>query len=514
MTRRETTRMGRRIAIVLAATAALVAALVPAAHASPPVEIQIVADAGAQAFAVRPSYDSGGATPLNFYVGYTEANVSTPEPQADGQASWYNFGIAETAAFRPPEECTPEKNIGATTGDAEGDGSVQDLSAWLVAYQQEVAASIQAGRQPGPPTVPSFRHACSERFPGFTQSRYPATYRCENESCSGIKQTDRDDLLTKPFCKDPGACTAWKAFDAATGAVASDGSFASAAGEVPSNDSAAAIAHLGDGTMISVGFASVRSRTVLEGRTLVAEATSILHDICIMRAVAGCGLHIDEMRQVATVRVTPKAKPVRSERTVLAGVRQGGSEADTIVLDGSSPGADNIRCCFETPNGQLKIQAISTSGGCTPVQGASSYAIADAGGLRIFGKGSSGGGIVVGGACARARVSQVVLSPLGPTIVDPVAPVPPTSTIVKVPAVPCPDCAAPRVIVGEPRVVTKDLVSYRMRSAAAWRTIIYWGPALGAMAALMLVGWLFRARPAMQPAMRTLNRFSRQFIKG
>jgi hypothetical protein len=503
--------MLRRIAIVLAATTAFAAALVGGAHASPPTETQIVADAGAQAFAIRPSYDSGGATPLNFFIGYTEANISTPEPQSDGQASWYNFGIAETAAFRPPEECTPPKNFEATTA-----GTVPDIGAWLVEYQKEVAEAIQAGKQPVPPTVPSFRHGCTERFAGFTQSRYPATYRCEAQSCSGIRQSDRDDLTTKPMCKDPGACAAWKALDGAAAAVVSDGSFASTAGEVPSNESTATLAGLGDGTMISVAFAAVRSRTFLEGPTLVAEAVSILHDVCFMRAATGCSLHIDEMRQTASVRVAPKAVPVRSAHTVLAGVRQAGGEADTIVIDGSSPGTDRLAClCFDDERGGLFIQAASVTGGCTPVQGASSYAIADAGGIRIFGKGSSGGGIVVGGACARARIDQIELTSAPDVIVDPIPGIPPRSTVVKVPSLPCPACpAGPRVLAGRPRVVTRDLVSYRMRAAVAWRTAIYWGPTLAAMAMLLFVGWLFRAHPAMRPALRAMDRFSRQFIRG
>jgi hypothetical protein len=268
--------------------------------------------------------------------------------------------------------------------------------------------------------------------------------------------------------------------------------------------------------MISVGVASIRSRTALEGRTLVAESTSILGDVCLMRTAAGCSVHINQMRQLAAVRVTPGAKPVRSSRTFLAGVsRPGTAEEADVVVDDRAPVLNLFQCCIENDSGRLTIEFASTTGGCTPVQGASSYAIADAGGIRIFGKGSSGGGIVVGGACARARIDQIELSAAEPSGDEPVAPIPASSVVVKTPPDSCPVCSAgPQVLVGPPRIVTRELVSYRTRGAPAWRTAGAWGPALGTLAALVLLGWTLRRRPVMQPVLGGINRFMRQFVRG
>src|SRR5690242_17830438 len=82
--------------------------------------------------------------------------------------------------------------------------------------------------EPTPPGVPGFRHACTERLPGFAQSRYPATQT--------IPVRATDDYLSKPLfantCRqDPSspACDAYKAFwptfSSSLGQVVRDGSF-------------------------------------------------------------------------------------------------------------------------------------------------------------------------------------------------------------------------------------------------------------------------------------------------
>ena len=137
---------------------------------------------------MRASADQGGASPLHFYFGsYADAYLTTPPPEADGQASWYNFGIAETALFKPPEECTPEKNAERVR---EG---LEFVSDWLVGQltSGEAFDTLLGGNIPAPPapTLP----CGGGRFPGFAQSRYPAT--------SSIGPSAEDDLLASGACR-------------------------------------------------------------------------------------------------------------------------------------------------------------------------------------------------------------------------------------------------------------------------------------------------------------------------
>src|SRR6266571_4180311 len=106
--------MLRRLMMVFGATAMVAGIAAPAWATVPEPALTIAADGSAKAFAIRPGYDEGGANPLNFYIGYSEANVSTPSPQADGEAAWYNLNIVETAAFGTSDQCTPERNAAAT----------------------------------------------------------------------------------------------------------------------------------------------------------------------------------------------------------------------------------------------------------------------------------------------------------------------------------------------------------------------------------------------------------------
>src|SRR5438045_3942183 len=84
-----------------------------------------------------------------------------------GRGSWPE--LWRHSCEQPPENCTPQKNAQATL-----DG-VNDLQAWATDYIQAEVKTISAGGQPQPPGVPGFRHACTERLPGFAQSRFPAT---------------------------------------------------------------------------------------------------------------------------------------------------------------------------------------------------------------------------------------------------------------------------------------------------------------------------------------------------
>lgn len=458
--------------------------------ASAPLTETILAEGSAQAFTLRPQYDSGGAAPLSLYVGYTESNVSTPEPQADGQASWYNLGIAETAAFKTPEECTTQKNL-AAAGRA-----VADVADWL---STEAIPAILRG---DPPVAPGPHLPCTERFPGFAQSRYPETATIPREA--------RDDLLTKPFCKDPGSCTAWTQLRDAARPVATDGSFSSVAGPDPSEDSAAALAGAGDGALVSVAFAQTRSTARLRGRTLILEATSILSNVCLFRGPEGCGVHIDQVRQRAVVEAPIGKRPTARAATVVLGMSQLGQSPE----EAQSGLLGQLHYDYAQGSGEFHISAVSLSGGCTPVNNAGAYAIADAGGLRIAGRYGSGGSIMLGGACVRARISSVSLIPPLVIVREPAVAPPERIVISLPPSEPGLPTAVGGVKLGPPRVVTKEVVSFVTRDAPALRTAKYWASPLGALLVLAALGLVFRSSAFVRPVAHGIDRFARQFLRG
>ncbi|TML80985.1 MAG: hypothetical protein E6G04_02175 [Actinobacteria bacterium] len=465
-----------RKAMIVCATAALAAlGAAPAnAKATAPAsttEKQVSADATSIAFAVRPSVDEGGAAPLNFYIGYSEANASMPDAEADGQASWYQFGIAETAAFEPPENCTPQKNAQATL-----DG-VTDLQAWATDYIQAEVKTISAGGQPQPPGVPGFRHACTERLPGFAQSRFPSTQT--------IPVRATDDYLTKPSyantCRqDPSspACDAykqfWPTFSSTLGKVVRDGSFAATATDQPSQVSDGVLMGAGDGTVVSIGLSRSTSVSRVEGSTLTVQATEATVST-IITGVQGLG----------------PAVGVTAQQLQLAKVP-------------------------EQLGSNLQLGAVSQTHSCDTGAADPTTLIADAGGLMIFGRQANpgpGAGIMIGGACVRARIeaNEITIPSFLPGVGLPGV-LPSSLLIPGTKGLPCLGCSAPRL--GAPQVVSRIVTRTYLRGPIAWRTAPYWGSALGALALFAGLSYRFRRTPLFAPVATATNRFARQFIRG
>lgn len=505
---------GRRVVGVVGGV--VVAALVLASlsgSASAVVVSQTVADGSAVAFTLRPTYDAGGADPLKLYIGYTAANVTTPEPEADGQASWYNLAILETGAFSPPEKCTPAKNAQATL-----DG-VADLQGWLASYIQTVAGAAGQGQVPAPPTVPGPRHACTERFPGFVQSRYPAT--------STMAVSGTDNLLDKPMAaqacrEDPGSASCgyykqfWPTFRGVSGAAVRDGSFFAESTAQPSQRSVALLVGAGDGAVVSIGLARTSSGARLQDGTLITEASSTLDDICLVGVNGICTVRIDHLRQYARI-VKRAGKPAqRSAGMVLTGVHGAGlaQDVDASMLGAGGSGVDL--------GGYLRLTGVSQTGTCAPGQTDKSVVVADAGGLLLSvknGAGGQGGAIMIGGACARARIEQTSfnLPDFLPTQVAPVtAPVQPGAGeqftipggVVAGPAPTVP------VTLGAPRLVSRTITHYVLEEPLAWRTAPYWGVLLGLLTMMALAYRIFPRSPVVAPAARAVDRFTRRFLRG
>lgn len=494
----------KRPAAACGAAAIVLAVLSPA---SAIVRTQTVADGSAVAFTLRPRYDAGGAAPLNLYIGYTTANVATPEPEADGQGSWYNLALVETGAFLPPEQCTLEKNEQATLDGA------QDLQAWVSSYLQAVIGAGQEGRQPPAPVVPGPRHACTERFPGFAQSRYPAT--------NTMAERETDNYVDKPTAaqacrEDPNSsqCGAykqsWPAFRGVTGAAARGGSFFAESTSMPSQHSESLLIGAGDGAVVSIGLARATSSARLEGDTLIVESWSTLDDICLAGAGGECTLRIDHMRQHARVLKRLGRPAERSAGTVLAGVRGAGPAQD---VDAARLGAGSADVDL---GGYLRLAAVSRTDSCAPGQADPSVAVADAGGLVLFGKageGRQGGSIMIGGACARARIAQTSFDATG-YILDPGVPPTPQQRFTVpggVVALPGPGAI---VTPGAPRIVARTLTRYMFEQPIAWRTAPYWGVILGMVAVGLVACRVFPRHPAVAPAARAIDRFARQFLRG
>ncbi|MBI4728607.1 MAG: hypothetical protein HY775_03790 [Acidobacteria bacterium] len=499
---------GRRVLLAAGAAAALALGVGPVPGATARIETQLVADGAGVAFALRPAVDFGGASPMPLYIGYADANLTTPSPAADGQASWYNLNIVESSAFRPAENCTPEKNAEATQA------GVADVQAWLAGYIATATSSLQAQQQPPPPTAPGPRHACAERFPGFAQSRYPAT--------QNIAESSSDNLLDKHSAawacrEDPASqqCSSykqyWPAFRAATGAVVRDGSFFAESTSDPSQRSEALLFGAGDGAVVSVGLARTSASAHLEGTTLVAESVSVLDDVCVVASGAGCTLRIGHLRGFARVTKPAGGKPVVERALALAGVSGAGVARDVTAED-LQLGAVDLDL-----GGYLKIQAVSAIHTCDLAETDPGTGLADAGGLLLWGSGGAGqqgGAITIGGACARARAS-VDQFEVPDFSVPPASLGTPPRTIVIPGLVPPPLPAGPvQPVLGPARVVTKNVVRVEFRRAVAWRTAPYWGSMFGALALLSLAGYRFRRTPAVAPVAGALGRVTRQFLRG
>jgi hypothetical protein len=497
----------------LAAAGAL-ALLGTAAATSAQTVTQTVADGAAVAFTLRPAYDMGGAEPLALYVGYTEANVTTPDPEADGQASWYNLGILETGLFLPPEQCTPEKNLAATVAGA------QDLQLWLADWVQEAAGEVAAGQVPGAPSVPGFRHACTERFPGFAQSRYPAT--------STIPVKDADNYVDKPtaaqLCRQEPAASAcaayrqlWPLLHGTARALLQDGSFATTSTAEPSQRSEAVLLGAGDGSVLSIGTARSTSSAHLQGDTLVVESSASLDDVCLGVVNAVCAVRIDHLRQYARVVKSPGRPAQRSAGTVLTGVHGTGlaQDVDAAAL---GPGASGFDL-----GGAFHLAPVSLSGSCATGRVDPSVTVADAGGLLLTAKSAQagqGGGILLGGACARARVERTSFDLGGapdPGAISPQEPVTASEPLAQ-PAVAAPPALGPApaqpVTAGAPRTVTRTVTSYRLQDPLAWRTAAWWGPLLGLVLGAALACRLAPRHPLVAPLAGATDRFVRRFLRG
>lgn len=496
----------RRLGSVLAA-AVLVVGPIPPAHATEPVGVleQLIADSSALAFAVRPTYDSGGAAPLHLYVGYADANVT--DSDADGQASWYNLNLVEAAAFRPPESCTPQRNADATIQ------GVQDVQAWLGEYVGRVTSAVGEGRQPPPPTVPGPRHACTERLPGFAQSRYPETNTIPREAS--------DNLLDKPTaaaaCREQPESTQcksykdhWPAFAGALRTVVRDGSFAATATEAPSQRSEALLFGAGDGALVSVGSSRLEAGSRIdhtsteEGDTaLVTEASATLDDLCLVQASGACIVEIERLRQFARITQIPGEDPQIDSGTVIVGLR-GPAARDVTARDLM------LNQAKIDLGGSFQVEAVSHTGSCD-VGGDPGWAVADAGGIRVGGRGDQGGSVTIGGACARSRLDSVAFEIPSFDASAPVGGTPGhTITIPGAPVGPGPGASQP----GEPRVVERFEERVRFLDPIAWRTAPYWASVLGALGLGSALLYAFRAKPAVAPAVRAVDRFARAFLRG
>ena len=485
-------------ALVAALSVGTTGAFVPAAAE---LQRELVAESVAQAFTIRASVDYGGATKLPFFFGsYADATLTNPPAGADGQASWYNLGIAETAVFTPPGECTPDAQ------QERLNRAVTDVTTWVTDVaiprlldKREIAVLPL-------PTVP-----CTERLPGFSQSRYPAT--------ATIKDADSDDLAFSAVCA-AGGCPLSEALRPATEGAFDGGRFSAKATDKPSQISDASMVGIHIPGVVDIDAARAIATISLDGDRLVTQSTWTATGVCVAPDGDACAVSIASLRQIARVERNAAGKVIRNEaRTVIGGV-SGGGQAREITARDLGPGLPPIAL-----GENLFLRAVSTTEGCGK---SGTPGVADAGGLEIFGQGgggptvtlpvpivgsATGGGVLFGGACAAGRLEAVTFElpgSAGPGTIDV-----PGGTIVTPPApgVPFPPTVTGPVLSG-PRVVTKENLRYILRSAPAWRTAPYWVSVLGALLLAITLGYLFRRSRPVAPVAAAVDRFARQFIRG
>jgi hypothetical protein len=476
---------------------ALPGAVVPA-HAGP-TERQLVADGLAQSFTIRTTVDYGGAAKLPFFFGsYADANLTNPPAGADGQASWYNLGIAETAVFTPPGECTPEEQ------QRRFQQAGTDVNDWVTGV---AVPTLLAGNVPvlPLPTLP-----CTERLPGFSQSRYPST--------ETIHESASDDLLGSGLCH-AGACALRDALSPVTTGVIDGGRFTAKATDKPSQRSDAAVAGLHIPGLLDVGAARSFATAAIDGDRLVTQAIWAATDVCVAPGVDGCALLIDSITQIARIERDADGKVTkRDARTVIAGIAGGGQAAEITAAD-LGPGLPPVDL-----GGRLQIRGVSATGGCgNPSNGS----VADAGGLEITGTGgggpgvslpipiagsANGGGLLLGGACASGRIDAVTFSLPGGSTAG--GGVPGRSILVPPPTGPVPGPMIGDPVLSAPRVIRKDSVRYVLRRAPAWRTAPYWASVLGALGLALALGYIFRRSRPVAPLAAAVDRFARQFVRG
>ncbi len=463
---------------------------------------EILAEAVAQAFTLRTAVDQGGAAALPFYFGsYADATLTSPPGTADGQASFYNLGIAETALFTPAGGCTPEEQ------QRRARQAVEDVTSFV---RDTAVPTLLNGNVPvlEIPTLP-----CSERFPGFAQSRYPAT--------ETIHESSQQDLLGTALC-GANACPVAEALAPLTGDIIQGGRFVAKATDAPSQVSDATILGINIPGVLAIGSARSLAHATIEKGRMVLRSSWTAADVCISPGVDGCALAIGSIRQSATIVRDVSGKVVsRTARTVIAGVEAGGENREIAAAD-LGPGLPPIDLAAPDDRGSLRIRAVSATGGCGDPAKSD---VADAGGIEIFGKGSgtgvslplpllgtaTGGGLMLGGACVSGRISKVSFDIPGGSGAGG-GNLPGTSVVVPPgPGVP-PSLGGP--ILSGPRVVRKSAVHYVFRGAPAWRTAPYWASALGALALLGVVAFVFRRTRYVAPVAAAVDRFTRQFIRG
>jgi hypothetical protein len=481
----------------------LVAAMGPFEPASAATERQLVADGFAQAFTIRATADYGGAAKLPFFFGsYADANLSNPPAAADGQASWYNLGIAEAAVFTPPppdpNACTQAEQQRRLTQAG------KDVSDWVT----NVAIPTLMNRNI--PVLPLPTLPCSERLPGFSQSRYPAT-RTIHESAS-------DDLLGSGLCR-AGACAASDALAPFTGGVIDGGRFDATATDKPSQRSDAEIVGI-QIPGLEIGTARSIATSTIEGERLITQAIWAATDVCVAPGVEGCALSIASVTQIARLERNGAGKVTKREaRTIIVGVSGGGEAAEVTAAD-LGPGLPPIDL-----GGRLQIRGVSATAGCG---NPGSQNVADTGGLEITGTGgegpsvslpipiagsATGGGILLGGACASGRLDAVTISLPGPATFEGGGH--PGHTILVPPASgPVPGITIGDPVLSAPRVIRKDSVRFVFRGAPAWRTAPYWASLLGALLLALVLGYVFRRSRPIAPIAAAVDRFARQFIRG
>jgi len=493
----------RTLATALAAflLAAVPGSFAPASAES--TERQLIADALAQAFTIRATADYGGAAKLPFYFGsYADAILSNPPAAADGQASWYNLGIAEAAVFTPsppdPNACT----------QAEQERRLRQAGTDVTDWVTRVAIpSLMDGNIPvlPLPTLP-----CTERLPGFSQSRYPAT--------ETIHESATDDLLGSGLCH-AGACAARDALAPLTGGILDGGRFVATATDKPSQRSDAQIVGIHIPGVLDIGAARSIATAAIVGERLVTMAIWTATDVCVAPDAGGCALAIASITQIARLERNGAGKvTARQAKTLIAGVSGGGQAAEITTAD-LGPGLPPVDL-----GGRLQIRGVSSTAGCgDPASGG----VADAGGLEITGNGgggpgvslpipiagsATGGGLLLGGACASGRLDAVTISLPGTGGGS--GGVPGRTILVPQPPGPVPGGTIGEPLLSSPRVVRKDSVRYVLRSAPAWRTAPYWASLLGALLLALALGYIFRRSRPVAPVASALDRFARQFVRG
>jgi hypothetical protein len=265
----------------------------------------------------------------------------------------------------------------------------------------------------------------------------------------------------------------------------------------------------GDGTVVSIGLSRSTANAHLDGKTLVVESTESLSDICIMNTVAGCTIEIDSMRQFARIIKEPGKAAKTSRETIINGVHGLGPAIDVTADQLGLGGAG------QQLGDNLTIAPVSKTNSCDTGSVNPGEVMVDSGGLLIFGREANpgpGAGIMIGGACARARIEseqiQIPLFSPGSGLPG----VPPGS--LNIPGTPGGNLGGSKQVLGPPQVLSKIVTHVTYRDPIAWRTAKYWAPVIGALMLFAMLAYTFRRNPVMAPVVGFVDRFARQFLRG